>query len=151
MSGHVPILMAALLSVAAPAAAAGYEARVVAVNSGHSLVVLVDKRRIAVRLSGIEAPTGSHRYAIGARQSLIALCGGDPVQVEPQAGTADGERPARVLCEGVDAAAEQLRRGMAVCVPENACEPAYAKAQASAQMAKRGVWAPKTAPIGEVR
>lgn len=150
----------ACLAAALPLTAFGYDGRVVEVSSGHALVVLTDQHRLAVRLAGIESPTGRERYAIAARQSLIALCGGEAVRVELQAGSAAGTgtggtgtktRRATVACNGRDAAAEQLRRGMAVLVAGEAHPPALEQAQAEAQAAKRGVWAPRTDATAERR
>jgi endonuclease YncB( thermonuclease family) len=137
-----------LLLAAHPAAAAALEGRVVTVSDGHSLVVLVDNRRIPVRVAGIDAPTGTERHAIAARQSLIAVCGGEPARVEVREQRRDGAVVARVLCNGADAAAEQVGRGMAkVGVDADAHLRAL---QAEARATKRGVWSTREAQVQRV-
>ena len=127
-----------------PVAAATLEARVIAVNDGQSLVALVDNRRTPVRIAGIEAPTGAERHAIAARQSLIAVCGGEPARIDVREERADGTIVGRVACNSVDAAAAQLRRGMAR-IGADADAPLSAL-EAEARAAKRGVWSTREMP-----
>lgn len=137
----------AALGVVLSSAALAYEARVVEVHSGHQLVVMAGERRVAVRLAGIEAPTGRARYAIASRQSLIALCGGEAVQVEGGAARESGkEQRAAVTCNGLNAAAEQLRRGMATLERGTVHPELLQQGEAAARAARRGVWAPVPDP-----
>lgn len=133
---YMPLL---LLIAAAPAAAGAlYHGRAVAVTDGRTLTVLIDKRRTTVRIDGIRTPTRGERHAIGARQSLIAVCGSEPAVIEVRGAEADGTLVGRVSCNGVDAAAEQLRRGMATMTPGG--DAALAAPEAEARAARRGVW-----------
>jgi micrococcal nuclease len=137
-----------LLLAAHPAAAATLEGRVVTVSDGHSLVVLVDNRRMPVRIAGIDAPTGTERHAIAARQSLIAVCGGEPARMEVREQRRGGAVVARVSCNGVDAAAEQVRHGMArVSIDADAHLGAL---EAEARATKRGVWSTREAQVQRV-
>jgi len=141
----IPSLLHAgvVLGIAFSPAALAYDARVVEVTSGHQLVVMAGERRVALRLAGIEAPTGAARYAIASRQSLIALCGGEAVQIEAVGSRASGDdQRASVTCNGRNAGAEQLRRGMAT-LERGAEQPvALRQAEAAVRSARRGVWAP---------
>lgn len=132
-----------LLAAALPAAAgAVYHGRAVAVADGRTLTVLIDKRRTTVRLDGIQTPVRGERHAIGARQSLIAICGSEPVAIEARRTEADGTLVGRVSCNGVDAAAEQVRRGLATMTPDG--DAMLAAREAEARAARRGVWSRTT-------
>lgn len=132
-------LLLCLLAAAAPSGSgAVYHGRAVAVIDGRTLTVLIDKRRTNVRIDGIRTPVRGERHAIGARQSLIAICGSEPVMIEARGTEADGTLLGRVSCNGVDAAAEQLKRGMATTTP--GADAALAAHEAGARAARRGVW-----------
>jgi micrococcal nuclease len=142
------LLLLLLLLAAHPATAAALEGRVVTVSDGHSLVVLIDNRRIPVRIAGINAPSGTERHAIAARQSLIAVCGGEPARVEVREQRRDGTVVAHVSCNGADAAAEQVRRGMASVGAD--ADVHLGALQAEARATKRGVWSTREAQMQRV-
>ena len=80
---------------------------------GDTLDVLVQGRRIRVRLVEIDAPEQDQMGGIRSRQSLISICSGELASVEPTGKDRNGRVLARVICNGTDANAEQVRRGMA--------------------------------------
>jgi len=132
---------ALLLLAVTPLPAASVDGRVVAVSDGQTIVALVDNRRVAVRIAGISAPTGAERHAIASRQSLIALCGGEPARIDTQGARPQDGEPARVACNGVDAASEQVRSGMATVDPRSGARDAtLLRLEAGARAARRGVW-----------
>lgn len=147
------ICLPLLLSAAVPAAAASlYQGRVIAVTDGQSIVALLDNRRAAVRIAGIEAPTGAQRLAIGARQSLVAVCGGEPARIAVEDTRADGTLVARVSCNGIDAGAEQVRRGMATVASRDTVDYASLSAlEADARAARRGLWSTRAPMRREAR
>jgi endonuclease YncB( thermonuclease family) len=82
------------------------------VVDGDTLDPLVPNERLRVRLAEIDAPEKGPQ-GNASRQSLIAMCGGQPEVVSATGKDRNGRTLARVSCAGFDANAEQVRRGMA--------------------------------------
>jgi endonuclease YncB( thermonuclease family) len=66
-----------------------------------------------VRLKEIDAPELKQPFGKRSRQSLTDLCASKRAQVMWTEKDRNGRLLARVWCSGVDANAEQVRRGMA--------------------------------------
>lgn len=92
---------------------ADLEGRVVAVHDGDSLTLRVDGKKVPVRLQGIDAPEPGQRFAKSARTSLVRICAGKDAKVVERGKDERGRITGTVTCNGVDAAAEQVRLGMA--------------------------------------
>lgn len=116
-------------------------ARVVAVQDGDTLTVLVDRRQLKVRLKDIDAPELGQPFGRNARQSLSDLCFGKTAAVEIGGHDRYRRAIAQVTCGGTDANAEQVRRGYAWIytrfAPRNS--PLYA-VEHEARSARRGLW-----------
>jgi endonuclease YncB( thermonuclease family) len=114
---------------------------VVGIQDGDTLTVLISRKQIKVRLTDIDAPERKQPFGTRSRQSLADLCAGKDAQIEDQGKDRYGRTLGRVLCDGVDANAEQVRRGMAWVYVRYAAKdsPLYA-VQAEAKAAKRGLW-----------
>lgn len=123
------------------AAGAGLQGRVVHVIAGDGLIVLVGEKRLNVRLEHIEAPEKGQPYGTASRQSLIAICGGEVATIQASGKDRNGRTLARVSCNGIDAGAEQARRGMAWVLDRYAPadSPLYA-VENEARAARRGLW-----------
>jgi endonuclease YncB( thermonuclease family) len=85
---------------------------VLRVVDGDSLVVVIDGQKIHVRLKEIDAPELKQPFGKLARQSLIAMCAEKRARIEWTEKDRNGRLLARVWCGGIDANAEQVRRGM---------------------------------------
>ena len=139
------IVIATLLLVThfpAMAAAMPISGRVVHVIDGDGLILLVGGQRLNVRLEQIDAPELRQAYGIASRQSLMAICGGQLARANVSGKDGNGRRLAQVTCAGVDANAEQVRRGMAWVFDRDA--PANSplhRLQDDARTARRGLWA----------
>jgi len=139
--------VAALFAVLAPVAAfAGtaeqHTGRVTHVVNGHAVEMLVNAKRVRVRLAGIDAPQEGQAYGLRSRQALVRLCAGEIATVEATGRTDGGWLVGRVVCAGTDAGSEQVRLGMA-----RISEPAGAGLQAierEARSAHRGLWSTQT-------
>ncbi|MFZ1908135.1 MAG: thermonuclease family protein, partial [Burkholderiales bacterium] len=111
----VAIVASALAFGHLPCAGAGELAgRVVEVSDGDTLTIVgADRQRHIVRLADIDAPGMAQRFGTASRQSLAELCAGKTAQVEERG--RDGEERALgwVMCAGINANGEQVRRGMA--------------------------------------
>ena len=123
------------------AGAAEFAGRVVAIADGDTLTVLVERKPIKVRLVDIDAPERKQPFGTRSRQSLSEICGGKTAQVDDRGQDRYGRTLGRVICAGVDANAEQVRRGMAWVYERYAPKdsPLYA-VQAEARPARRGLW-----------
>jgi endonuclease YncB( thermonuclease family) len=115
--------------------------RVVAIADGDTLTVLVSREQIKVRLSDIDAPEHKQPFGTRSRQSLAELCHGKAATVSDRGKDRYGRTLGAVICAGVDANAEQVRRGMAWVYEQYAPKgsPLYAM-QREAKAAQRGLW-----------
>ena len=96
-----------------PTMPATLQGRVIHVVDGDTLVVRLEQKRITVRLVEIDAPEhGQGPYGLRSRQSLIAIGGGELASIDSKGRDRNGRVLARVTCNGTDANAEQVRRGM---------------------------------------
>ena len=137
------IFIAALLAVACAAHAATIEGKVVAVADGDTLTVLIDRMQIKVRLAEIDAPQKGQAFVNRSRQSLAALCFGKIAQVFEKGKDHYARTLGRVHCDGIDANAEQVQRGMAWVFDKYVTDRSLYAVQAEAKAAGRGLWADK--------
>lgn len=131
------------LFVALPCPVFGsFTGKVVAVADGDTLTVLRDREQIKVRLVEIDAPEKAQAFGNRSKQSLSDLCFGKSATLANQGKDRYGRTLARVTCDGIDANAEQVRRGMAWVYRKYAPKdsPHYA-AESEARAARRGLWA----------
>jgi len=135
------------LLFAAPAAAADVAGQVVSVHDGDTLTVLVERRQVKVRLADIDAPEMRQPYGGRSKRSLSELCFGKPAVLEVRTRDRYGRTVATVHCAGIDANAEQVRRGYAWIYVRyaRANSPLYA-IEHEARTARRGLWA-DSAPV----
>ena len=116
--------------------------RVVNVADGDTLTVLdAAHREHKVRLAEIDAPEKGQAFGQRSRQSLAALCAGQPAEVRLEGKDRYGRVVGKVTCARVDANREQVRRGMAWVYDRYAPagSPLY-RLQAEAQAGRRGLW-----------
>ena len=112
--------------------------RVVGVADGDTLTVLdAGQQQIKVRLADIDAPEKAQPYGQRSKQALSGLCYGREAIVA---------HTGRVRCGGVDANAEQIKRGMAWVYDRYATDKRLYPMQAEAQADRRGLWA-DAAPV----
>ena len=136
------IVLAALpYLVATPTVGGEFVGRVVKIQDGDTLTVLVSKKQITVRLIDIDAPERKQPFGTSSRQSLAEMCAGKFAEVAERGKDRYGRTLGRVSCASVDANADQVRRGMAWVFERYAAKdsPLYA-VQAEARAARRGLW-----------
>jgi endonuclease YncB( thermonuclease family) len=123
-----------LLGLAAHAEAAEpVTGKVLAVPNGDTLVIeTADRKRQRIRLADIDAPERRQQHGAEARQSLADLC------LKKEAKIDEGH----VTCDGVDANAEQVKRGWA-WVSLKGTRPRHAlyELEAHARLRQLGLWA----------
>lgn len=141
----------AFLLVSAPSSFAvdtkSLEGRVVAIADGDTLTILTAGVTIKIRLLDIDAPESQQPFGTKSRQSLAELCFQRTAVIHEQGRDRYGRTLGHVNCAGVNANAEQVRRGMAWVferyAPRNS--PLY-DLQKRAQAEHLGVWS-DPAPI----
>jgi endonuclease YncB( thermonuclease family) len=140
-------LAAVILAIANPAAAEKITGRVVAIQDGDTLTVLVDRRELKVRLANIDAPESRQPFGTRSKQSLSDLCFKKEARLQTNGQDRYGRTIATIYCAGVDANAVQVRQGMAWVFARYASpnSPLYAL-QNEAKQSHRGLWS-DTSPI----
>jgi endonuclease YncB( thermonuclease family) len=134
----VIVACAAILSAAAGERLSG---RVVAVADGDSLTVLTpEHRQVQVRLAQIDAPEIGQPSGRASRRSLADVCYGKQAVLQVQATDRYGRTVATVMCAGVDASAEQLRRGMAWAYRRYLADRTLLELEREAREAGVGLW-----------
>ena len=127
---------------AGAAAAETISGTVITVIDGDTITVSDGGKHYRVRLSGIDAPDAKQAFGLESARSLANLCYRKAAKVEWKA-----PKPARVYagqvdCEGADANAEQVRRGMAWVSPKQTSPgSALYELETYARLRKVGLWA----------
>jgi len=116
--------------------------RVVAIQDGDTLTILdAAKRQHKIRLVGIDAPERKQAFGKRSWQSLAQICAAKEARVEEKGKDRFGRLIGAVTCAGVDANAEQVRRGLAWVytryVPMGS--PLY-ELEAYARLRQLGLW-----------
>ena len=130
----------AVLAVALPARAE-LVGRVVNVSDGDTLTLRVETKQVKVRLDAIDAPERGQAYGRRSQESLAELCAKRTARVVPKGVDRYGRTVGIIVCDGVEANSEQVKRGMAWVfdryAPRNS--PLYGL-QREAQATRRGLW-----------
>jgi endonuclease YncB( thermonuclease family) len=136
------MLLLAVLAATPCAALADFVGRVVKVTDGDTLIVLVEKTQVRVRLDSIDAPEVTQPFGKRSQQSLTQLCAAKTARVIDKGMDRYGRTIGWIVCDGVDANSEQVRRGMAWVFDRYAARnsPLY-DLQGEAQVDRRGLWA----------
>ena len=123
------------------AAYADFSGKVVAVADGDTITVMRDLVPVKLRLLEIDAPEKKQAFGARSKQSLSDLCFNKTATLIEKGRDRYGRTLARVSCEGVDANAEQVRRGMAWVYDRYVTDRALYAVQTEARDAGRGLWA----------
>jgi endonuclease YncB( thermonuclease family) len=112
------------------------------VQDGDSLTLVNWQATYKIRLADIDAPEWKQERGKDSRASLFHLCGLKKAKAETIGADRYGRTLARVTCAGVDANAEQVRRGWAWVFIRYAPRdsPLY-RLEAEARSDKLGLWA----------
>jgi endonuclease YncB( thermonuclease family) len=134
-----------LFVLAAPAAwGETLHGMVVKVSDGDTLTLLVERKQIKVRLIEIDAPESKQAFGERSRKSLGEMCAGQQAAVRYSNRDRYGRVLGRVQCQGTDANAEQVRRGMAWVYDRYVTDRSLYALQSDARTAHLGLWADKT-------
>jgi endonuclease YncB( thermonuclease family) len=146
MLGRALLLL--LLFAASAAQAETFVGKVVRVSDGDTLTVLVDRKQVTIRLLEIDAPEKKQAFGQRSRESLAQMCAAQQALVSGTGRDKYGRVLGRVQCQGMDANAEQVRRGMAWVFDRYVTDRSLYALQNEARAAQVGLWADKqpTAP-----
>lgn len=112
---------------------------VIGVVDGDTLTIVdAQKRRYRVRLGQVDAPESKQAFGVKSARSLHGLCFRKTAQVEWQTKDPYNRHIGHVTCEGVDANAAQVRRGMAWVSPKST-QPGSALYELEAYARVRGI------------
>lgn len=139
----LPFLVSALCALdLAPAQAAAFSGKVVAIADGDTLTILTaSKHQHRIRLAGIDAPEKRQPFGTRSRQSLSELCFGKQAEVISEVIDRYKRIVATVTCDGVNANAEQVHQGMAWVYRRYAGKHQHLYVlEDEARVAKRGLW-----------
>ena len=142
-----------VLAATAAAQAGELRGRVVVVADGDTLTILdAGRQQHRIRLAEIDAPEKRQPFGQRSKQSLSDLCYGRDAAIEDGGRDRYGRTIGRVSCAGIDASAEQVRRGMAWVFDRYATDRSLYAIQDEARAARRGLWRdPQPVPPWEYR
>lgn len=99
-------------------------------------------RQERVRVLAIDAPESRQAFGQRARQNLARLCFRQPARLYRLGHDHYGRTLAHVRCQGQDAAASQVRAGLAwVYAPQARQYPQLVALQRQARASRKGLWA----------
>jgi endonuclease YncB( thermonuclease family) len=114
---------------------------VVGISDGDTLTVLNNqKRQVKIRMAEIDAPESKQAFGTQSRKSLSDLCFKKSVVVDDHGKDRYKRTLGRIKCEGIDANAEQVKRGMAWAYRQYLTDQAIATFEEGAKLARIGLW-----------
>ena len=119
---------------------ADFTGKVVAVADGDTMTVLKDLQQVKVRLTEIDAPEKKQAFGNRSKESLSDLCFGKTATLVEKGKDRYGRTLARVTCNGVDANAEQVKRGMAWVYDRYVTDKSLYAVQDAARASHLGLW-----------
>ena len=128
------------LLAAASVTYADFTGKVVAVADGDTITVLHERVQVKVRLTEIDAPEKKQAFGNRSKQSLSDLCFGKTATLADKGKDRYGRTLARVTCDGVDANAEQVKRGMAWVYDRYVTDKGLYAVQDVARAGRLGLW-----------
>ncbi|MBU1214575.1 MAG: thermonuclease family protein [Gammaproteobacteria bacterium] len=132
--------LALLCCLSWAAQAETFDAYVIAVIDGDTVLVLRDKQKLKLRLADIDAPEKSQPFGRQSLEYLKSRVNKKVVQVESRATDQYGRTIATLMLDGVDLNREQVRQGLAWEYSFHHADKAFIALQLEAQQAKRGLW-----------
>lgn len=123
------------------AQAESFDAKVIMVMDGDTVMVLKGKQKIKVRMVNIDAPEKDQAFGKQSRESLQEMVGKKTVRIDSQAVDQYGRVIGMISVDGVNINQEQIKRGMAWENTHFHSDKRYLAMQAEAQQSRHGLWA----------
>lgn len=125
-----------------PAIAMEWSGTVVGISDGDTLTVLnAEKHQVKIRLVEIDAPESKQAFGTQSKQSLSEICFKKSVVVDDKGLDKYKRTLGRLRCDGVDANAEQVKRGMAWAYKQYLTDQSIAGLEQAAKESGTGLWA----------
>lgn len=136
-----------LLGLCSIVQAEEFDAKVIAVMDGDTVLVLRDGKKVKVRLLNIDAPESDQEFGKESRQSLVSKVLKKQVHIDSKAVDIYGRMVAEITVDGRSVNEEQVQSGMAWENSHYHSNKHYLSLNQSAQQAKRGLWSKSGKPI----
>ncbi|MHB1117692.1 thermonuclease family protein [Sideroxydans sp.] len=117
-----------------------FEAYVIAVLDGDTVLALRDKQKIKLRLADIDAPEKAQPFGPESLNYLKSRVIKKVVQVESRAVDQYGRTIATLTLSGINLNREQVRQGLAWEYSFHHADNEFIELQHEAQQARRGLW-----------
>jgi endonuclease YncB( thermonuclease family) len=126
---------------------------VIGIADGDTLTALCNNHeQVKIRLAEIDAPEKAQPFGQRSKQSLAEMCFNKSADIHVQTTDRYHRSVARVICNGVDANVEQVKRGMAWVYDQYVRDRMFYILQEESRQAHRGLWAdPSPTPPWEWR
>jgi endonuclease YncB( thermonuclease family) len=140
-------LCSVLLVLCGVALAEEFDAEVIAVMDGDTVMVLRDGRKIKIRLANIDAPESDQEFGRESRQVLVNRVLKKQAHIKSQATDHYGRMIAEISVDNHSVNEEQVQNGMAWEYSHFHRNKRYLDLQSEAQQAYRGLWQKKGGQI----
>lgn len=130
----------AVLLCTTTAQAESFNAKVIAVLDGDTLLVLRGGAKVKVRMANIDAPEKEQAFGMQSRQSLVDMVFKKQVSINSQAVDQYGRVVGLVTVDGRNVNEEQVKRGMAWEYSHFHSDKGYIALQKTAQQTRSGLW-----------
>lgn len=124
-----------------------FDAKVIAVMDGDTVMVLRDGKKVKVRLANIDAPESDQEFGKESRDSLVSMVMKKQVHVNSQAVDSYGRLIAEISIDGKSVNETQVKKGMAWEYSHYHRNKRYLSLNKHAQQARVGLWANGVQPI----
>jgi len=132
--------LAVLLFIPLTALAESFDAKVIMVMDGDTVMVLKGNQKIKVRMVNIDAPEKDQAFGQQSRDSLQELVGKKTVRIDSQAVDQYGRVIGNISVDGINVNQAQIKRGMAWENSHFHTDKNYLAMQDDARQSKRGLW-----------
>jgi endonuclease YncB( thermonuclease family) len=124
-----------------------FDASVIAVMDGDTVLVLHDNKKIKIRLANIDAPESAQPFGKESRQALLDQVAKKQIHVNSRAVDVYGRLIAELSLDGVSVNAEMVRSGMAWEYSHYHSNKHYLALQSEAQQLHLGLWSASDEPV----
>ena len=119
----------------------GFDAKVVAIKDGDTIVVFDGSSSTTIRLAAIDAPEKSQAFGQAAKKAMSSICYGKIAKINPLDTDRYGRTVADVFCGNKNAGQAMVFNGFAWVYDQHVTNHGvYYDAQNDARSHRRGLW-----------
>jgi len=141
------LLAGMLISALGIAQAEEFDAKVIVVMDGDTVMVLRDGKKVKVRLANIDAPESDQAFGKESRDALANMVLKKQVHVNSKAVDSYGRLIAEISINGKSVNEAQVKKGMAWEYSHFHSNKRYLSLNKQAQQARVGLWANGVQPV----